>query len=71
MGKKGGQSGIPADIWQKQCLQGRRNKIGQGEGNHFGLRARKFPRPEQFPPLGHDFCPTLGILFNFFSFTSL
>ena len=40
-------------------------------GRFFGLRARKFPLRAIFPPPGHDFCPPLGVLFQFFLFILL
>ena len=70
MGKKVGQSGIPADIWQKQCLQGRRNKIGQGERNILACARENSPALSNFPPLGMIFAP-LWAYFSIFSLLHL
>ena len=55
--------------------QGRRTKIGQGGGELFWpalpKRAKISPPLSDFFPPGHDFCPPLGILFQFFLFLSL
>ena len=50
--------------------KGVEKKLVRRGKNNFGLHARKFPLRD-FPPPGHDFCPRLGIPFQFFLFMSL
>ena len=41
-------------------------KLVRGGEELFGLRAKISPHLSDFSPPGHDFCPPLGILFQFF-----
>ena len=50
--------------------KGVEKKLVRRGKNNFGLHARKFPLRD-FPPPGHDFCPRLGIPFQYFLFLSL
>ena len=52
------------------CRHGHRTKIGQGGRIIWACTSENSPPERFFPHPGHDFCPTLGILFSIFLFIS-